>query len=79
MEMFDRVILAQVKLVRFTILPGILGGIACFIGPPHSASIKALIGVVVGCAIQHHFMASAIKNVIKANEKLLDGFFNDEN
>lgn len=73
--MFDKVILAQVKLLRFAILPGILGGIACFIGPPHSASIKA---VVIGCAIQHHFMAPAIKNVIKANEELLDRFFNDE-
>ena len=58
----------QFKLLHFAILPGILGGVACFIGPPHSASIKALIGVVIGCAIQHRFMASAIKDIIKANE-----------
>ena len=76
--MFDKLILAQVKLLRFAILPGILGGIACFIGPPHSASIKALIGVVIGCAIQHRFMAPAIKDVIKANDELLDHLFEDE-
>ena len=76
--MFDKVILAQVKMLRFAILPGILGGIACFIGPPYSASIKALIGVVIGCAIQHRFMAPAIKDVIKANKKLFDHLYEDE-
>lgn len=68
----------QFKLLRFAILPGILGGVACFIGPSHSASIKALIGVVIGCAIQHRFMAPAIKNTIKSNEELLDRFFEDD-
>lgn len=68
----------QFRLLRFAILPGILGGVACFIGPPHSASIKALIGVVIGCAIQHRFMASAIQDVIKANEEMIDQLFEDE-
>ncbi|MDE6568814.1 MAG: hypothetical protein K2K70_13955 [Lachnospiraceae bacterium] len=76
--MSDNLIRQQFKLLRFAILPGILGGIACFIGPPHSASIKALIGVIIGCAIQHRFMAPAIKNTIKANEELLDRFFEDD-
>lgn len=76
--MSDNLIWMQFKLLRFAILPGILGGIACFIGPPHSASIKALIGVIIGCAIQHRFMAPAIKNTIKANEELLDRFFEDD-
>lgn len=76
--MSSNLIRQQFKLLRFAILPGIIGGIACFIGPPHSASIKALIGVVIGCAIQHRFMAPAIKNTIKANEKLLDRFIEDD-
>ena len=76
--MSDNLIRQQFKLLRFAILPGILGGIACFIGPSHSASIKALIGVVIGCVIQHRFMASAIKDVIKANEELLDQLFEDD-
>ncbi|MBD5173108.1 MAG: hypothetical protein HDT08_00515 [Bacteroidales bacterium] len=78
MEMFWNIIRQQFKLLRFAILPGILGGIACFIGPPHSASIKVLIGVVIGCAIQHRFMVPAIKDVIKANEELLDNLFEDD-
>lgn len=76
--MSSNLIRQQFKLLRFAILPGLLGGIACFIGPPHSASIKAFIGVVIGCAIQHRFMAPAIKNTIKANEELLDRFFEDD-
>ena len=76
--MSDNLIRQQFKLLRFAILPGILGGIACFIGPPHSASIKALIGVVIGCAIQHRFMVPAINNTIKANEELLGRFFEDD-
>lgn len=76
--MSNNLIRQQFKLLRFAVLPGILGGIACFIGPPHSASIKALIGVVIGCVIQHHFMAPAIKNTIKANEELFDRFFEDD-
>lgn len=76
--MSDNLIRQQFKLLRFAILPGILGGIACFIGPPYSASIKALIGVFIGCAIQHRFIAPAIKNTIKANEELLDRFIEDD-
>ena len=76
--MSGNLIRQQFKLLRFAILPGILGGIACFIGPPHSASIKALIGVVIGFALQHRFMVPAIKNTIKASEELLDKFFEDD-
>lgn len=76
--MSDNLIRQQFKLLRFAILPGIFGGLACFIGPPHSVSIKALIGVVIGCAIQHRFMASAIKNTIKANEDILDRLFEND-
>ena len=76
--MLGNIIRQQFRLLRFAILPGILGGVACFIGPPHSASIKALIGVVIGCAIQHRFMASAIKDVMKANEEMIYQLFEDE-
>ena len=49
----DKVIQKQLALLKFAILPGILGGIACFIGPPHSALIKANIGAEIGFALQH--------------------------
>ena len=78
LEIFHKLILAQVKLLRFAILPVILGGIACFIGPPHSETIKTLIGVVIGCAIQHRFMVPAIKNLIKASDEFIDHLFEDD-
>ncbi len=76
--MSSNLIQQQFKLLRFAILPGILGGIACFIGPHHSASTKALIGVVIACAIQHRYMAQAIKNTIKASEEHFDKILEDE-
>ena len=57
----DKVIQKQLALLKFAILPGILGGIACFIGPPHSALIKANIGVVIGFALQHKYMLPVLK------------------
>ena len=76
--MSGNLIRVQFKLLHFAILPGFLGGIAYFIGPQNSASIKAMIGVIIGCAIQYRFMAPAIKDAIKANEKLLDHLFEDD-
>lgn len=63
----DKVIQKQLALLKFAILPGILGGIACFIGPPHSALIKANIGVVIGFALQHKYM----RPVLKASDDFL--------
>lgn len=71
--MCGKLIVAQIKLMRYAVLPGILGGIACFIGPEHHALIKAWIGVVIGLAIQHRFMLPAIKETLKAVEE----FFNE--
>lgn len=69
---------SQFKLLRFAILPAILSGISYYIGPHHSESIKSLIGVVIGCAIQHRFMAPAIKSYIKSNYELFKRNFDDE-
>ncbi len=76
--MLDKVIMAQVKLMRFAVIPGILGGIACFIGPQHSTLIKAAIGVVIGCVIQHCYMVKAVRTAIKDNEEFFEQFFEDE-
>ncbi len=45
-----------IKTTDPTVLHGIIGGITCFIGPDHHALTKACIGVVLGFAIQHHYM-----------------------
>lgn len=68
----DKVIHAQMKLLKFGILPGILGGIACFIGPPHSAWLKAQIGVVIGMALQHRFIVPIFKETTKAVDEFTD-------
>lgn len=67
----DKVIQKQLALLKFAILPGILGGIACFIGPPHSALIKANIGVVIGFALQHKYMRPVLKELMKASDDFL--------
>ena len=72
MENFNKVILAHIKLMRFAFLPSFLGGIACFIGPPHSPLLKTAFGVVIGLAIQHRYMVQAIKEVIKATDEMFD-------
>lgn len=77
MEMFNKIVWAQIKLLRFAVLPGILGGIACFIGPPHHALVKASIGAVIGFAIQHRHLLPAIKNTLKAAEPF-DKIFEEE-
>lgn len=68
----DKVIQKQLALLKFVILPGILGGIACFIGPPHSALIKANIGAVIGFALQHKFLLTALKELMKASDDFFD-------
>ncbi|MDE5837768.1 MAG: hypothetical protein K2K45_07090 [Muribaculaceae bacterium] len=71
--MFKEVIWSNIKMLRFSILPGILGGIACFIGAPHSVHVKILLGIVIGYAIQHkHF-----KLALEANKKLLDSWLEE--
>lgn len=78
MEMFNKIVWAQIKLMRFAVLPGIFGGIACFVGPPHHALIKAWIGAVLGFAIQHHYMFPDIKKALKAADEPFDKIFDEE-
>lgn len=68
----DKVIQKQFALLKFAILPGILGGIACFIGPPHSALIKANIGVAIGFTLQHKYILTALKELMKTSNDFVD-------
>ena len=78
MEMFNKIVSAQVKLLRFAVLPGVLGGLACFVGPLHHALVKASIGAVIGFAIQHRYLLPAIKNTLKAADEPFDKIFEEE-
>ncbi len=68
----DKVIQKQLALLKFAILPGILGGIACFVGSPHSALIKANIGVMIGFALQRKFMLPVLNELFKASDYFVD-------
>ncbi len=68
----DKIIQKQLALLKFAILPGILGGIACFIGSPHSALIKANIGIVIGFALQHKYLIPKMKELVKAIDEFAD-------
>ncbi len=76
--MFGKLIAAQIKLMPCAVLPGILGGIACFIGPDHHALTKAWIGAVIGFAIQHHYMLPAIKETLKPSDELFEKVSDEE-
>lgn len=76
--MFNKLISSYIKLLKFAVLPGIIGGIACFIGPDHHALIKAWIGTVIGFAIQHDYMLPAIKETLKASDELFENISDEE-
>ena len=50
--MKDRYAAIYLRLMKYAMLMGVLGGIASFIGPPHHGLIKAGIGIIVGA--MHH-------------------------
>lgn len=74
--MLYKAIMSYIKFMRFLVLPVILSGIACFIGPPRSPSLKVAMAIVIALAIQHRYMVPAFKAVQK---DFFDALFGDEN
>ena len=70
--MMDKIAKMQLALLKFAALPALLGGLACFIGSPHSALIKAQIGVVIGVALQHRHILAALEDPAKAIDEHID-------
>ena len=67
----DKVIQILLALLNVAIIHGLVRSIACFIGSPHSALIKANIGVVIGFALQHKYMRPVLKELMKASDDFL--------
>ena len=63
---------AYLKLMKYSAFIGIIGGIASFVGPNHHGLIKAIIGVVVGCMLLGNRLPKALKEMLEANEKMID-------
>ncbi len=63
------------RLMKYAILMGVLGGIASFIGPPHHGLIKAGIGVVVGAMLLGNKLPNALNELRKITDEVSDEIF----
>ena len=65
------------RLMKYAMLMGVLGGIAAFIGPSHHGLIKAGIGIVVGAMLLGNKLPSALKEFLKITDEITDKFFRE--
>lgn len=63
------------RLMKYAMLMGVLGGIASFIGPPHHGLIKAGIGIVVGAMLLGNRLPSALKELRNITDEISDEIF----
>lgn len=72
--MTQRFAKAQLRLMKYGAFLGIIGGIALFVGPNHSCLIKALIGIIVGCALLGNRLPKAIKKALSASKEMIESY-----
>ena len=75
--MRKRLISVYLRLVKYAMLMGVLGGIASFIGPPHHGLIKAGIGIVVGAMLLGNKFPSALKELRNIVDEINDEIFQE--
>lgn len=75
--MRKRLISVYLRLVKYAMLMGVLGGIASFIGPPHHGLIKAGIGIVVGAMLLGNKLPSALKELHNIVDEINDEIFQE--
>ena len=63
--------------MKYGMFMGIAGGVASFVGPLDSGSHNALLGVVVGGMLLGRKFETALKELIKASNELIDELFFD--
>lgn len=63
------------RLMKYAMLVGVLGGIATFIGPPHHGLIKAGIGMVVGAMLLSNKLPSALKELRSITDEIINEIF----
>lgn len=73
--MRERLISVYLRLMKYAMLMGVLGGIASFIGPPHHGLIKAGIGIVVGAMLLGNKLPSALKELWGNIDESTDDIF----
>lgn len=75
--MKDRFAAIYLRLMKYAMLMGVLGGIASFIGPPHHGLIKASIGAVIGAMLLGHKLPDALKELLNILEDISDEIFRE--
>lgn len=73
--MRKRLISVYLRLMKYAMLMGVLGGIASFIGPSHHGLIKAGIGIVVGAMLLGNKLPSALKELRNITDEITDEIF----
>ena len=63
--------------MKYGMFMGVVGGVASFIGPLDSGLHNALLGVVVGGMLLGRKFETALKELIKASNELIDELFYD--
>ncbi len=75
--MRERLISVYLRLMKYAMLMGVLGGIASFIGPSHHGLIKAGIGIVVGAMLLGNKLPSALKELRNITDEITDEILRD--
>lgn len=75
--MRERLISVYLRLMKYAMLMGVLGGIASFIGPSHHGLIKAGIGIVVGAKLLGNKLPSALKEFRKITDDISEEIFKE--
>ena len=75
--MIQRFAKAQLLLLKYGMFMGAVGGVFSFVGPFDSGLHNALLGVVVGGMLLGRKPENALKELIRASNKLADELFND--
>lgn len=65
------------RLMKYAMLMGVLGGIASFIGPPRHGLIKAGIGAVIGAMLLGNKLPDALKELLNILEEISDEIFRE--
>lgn len=73
--MRERLISVYLRLMKYAMLMGVLGGIASFIGPSHHGLIKAGIGIVVGAMLLGNRLPLALKDLRSITDEITDEIF----
>lgn len=75
--MRERLITVYLRLMKYAMLMGVLGGISSFISSPHHGLIKAGIGIIVGAMLLGNRLPSALKDLLKITDEVTDEVFRE--